>query len=600
MQPGRLWRTVRHLSADQWVWRLVCRGRRTVWARLPGFARARIEAAAKRLPLPDPGAPPMAEIADAILLLQRTVHGESFGESAEGRFRLLGEDFDFGSIEDINWRGDFREGANPLRRMTLSYLGFAVPLLATGQRKALDAAAGFVRSLEAGNPWSAPGALGDVWNPYAASHRILNLLSGLALYRRAGGTPDEAAEAEILAHVRFCAALIRASLERDIQFNHLLKNLVALSAYASACGELPPAFVFLRRDVPKALAQCVLADGGHAERSPMYHALGLIDVRVLAATDLFPGAEETVRRMEHALGVLSLGDGEIALFNDSWIGEAPPAASLADGIAEPVTRLPVIGYVRLGSGSDSVVFDCGKCGPDENPGHAHADFLSVEATVGGRRFLVDTGVPSYTAGPPRDASRTSAAHNGPRVDGAEPIEFWKSFRVGRRGDAGELDPAPFADLAPLVAAGWQSGYAHVGSHGGTDVRRLVALWPGKGLLLADLWVGEGAARAATDFLIPANWQAEADGVFVGAGLRVRASALRGRFGAPLPASHWMRYAIARPAHRLPLRPVIGDGVARAAVFFAWDRDMEPPGDAALEGAFAALAAAPRRREGSGA
>ena len=597
MQPGRLWRTVRHLSADQWVWRLVCRGRRTVRARLPRLARARIEAASKLLPLADPAAQPMQAIADAILLLQRTVYGESFGDTAEGRFRLLGEEFDFGSIEKIVWRGDFREGTNPLRRMTLSYLGFSVPLLATGQRKGLEATARFVRSLEKGNPWSAPGALGDVWNPYAASHRILNLLSGLALYRREKGAPDAGTEGEILEHVRFCAALVRASLERDIQFNHLLKNLVALSAYASACGGIPARFAFLRRDVPKALAQCVLADGGHAERSPMYHALGLIDVRVLAATGLFPGAAPTVRRMEDALGVLSLGDGEIALFNDSWIGEAPPAASLAGGVTEPVTHLPVTGYVRLGSGSDSVVFDCGKCGPDENPGHAHADFLSVEATVGGRRFLVDTGVPSYTAGPPRDASRTSAAHNGPRVDGAEPIEFWKSFRVGRRGDAGELDVSAFGDLAPLVVAGWQSGYAHVG---GTDVRRLVALWPGRGLLLADLWRGEGASRAAADFLIPANWQAEAGGVFAGAGLRVRASALKGHFGAPLPASHWMRYGIARQAHRLPLRPVIGGGVARSAVFFSWARDMEPPGDAALEGAFAALAAAPRRREGSGA
>jgi hypothetical protein len=593
MQPGRLWRTVRHLSADQWVWRLVCRGRRVAWARFPAIARNRIEAAARRLPVADPGAAPMAEIADAILLLQRTVHGESFAATAEGRFRLLGEEFDFGSIDRIPWRGDFREGTNPLRRMTLSYLGYCVPLLATGQHKGLDATARLVRSLEAGNPWTAPGALGDVWNPYAASHRILNLLSGLALYRRAGGAADETLEAGIVAHVRFCAALVRAALERDIQFNHLLKNLVALSAYGAACGVLPPALAFLRRDVPRAVAQCVLADGGHAERSPMYHALGLLDLRVLAATGLFPEAAGVVRRMEDALAVLSLGDGEIALFNDSWIGEAPPAAVLAGGVSESVTRLPVAGYVRLGSGSDSVVFDCGPCGPDENPGHAHADFLSVEATVGGRRFLVDTGVPSYTAGPPRDASRTSAAHNGPRIGGAEPIEFWKSFRVGRRGDAGELDPAPFAGLAPLVAAGWQSGYAHVG----TDVRRLVALWPGRALLLCDLWQGDAAAQAAADFLIPANWQAEAGGAFTGAGLRVSARALRGRFGAPLPASHWMRYGIARPAHRLPLRPVVDGRVARAAVLFAWVADMDPPGDSALEGAFAALAAAPRRSPG---
>ncbi|CAN0600307.1 unnamed protein product, partial [Laminaria digitata] len=162
--------------------------------------------------------------------------------------------------------------------------------------------------------------------------------------------------------------------------------------------------------------------------------------------------------------------------------------------------LPDTGYVRLGQGGDSVVFDCGACGPDDNPGHAHADFLSVEATVAGMRFLVDTGVPTYTAGDDRNSSRSAAAHNGPRLTGAEPIEFWKSFRVGRRGYAGVLDVA--APEGALIASGWQSGYAHLGA----NVRRAVCLWPGQGLLIADLWRG-ATSTAETGFLIPSAWAA---------------------------------------------------------------------------------------------
>ena len=125
--------------------------------------------------------------------------------------------------------------------------------------------------------------------------------------------------------------------------------------------------------------------------------------------------------------------------------------------------------------------------------------LSIEATVAGKRFLVDTGVPTYTAGDLRDAARSAAAHNGPRLLGEEPLEFWKSFRVGRRGYAGLLDTSRLADLAPFQTAGWQSGYAYLK----TDVRRFIGMWPGRALLVADLWLGS-AENAQLDFLFQAT------------------------------------------------------------------------------------------------
>lgn len=593
MSAGRLWRTLRHLTAEQWIYRFLCRGRLQLIQRRPAAAEAYYRRRAAALPVPDPARPALGAIADIVLALQRTVHDGSFAGAADGRFRLLNADFDFGSIEAIAWRGDFREGDNPLRRMVLDYMGYVVPLLADGRRESLDATVRLLRGMEAGNPWSAPGVLRDVWNAYSAAHRLINLLAGLALYRRAGGPRDDAAEAEILGHVRLCAAFVAGNLERDIQFNHLLKNYVALSVFAAACPAVPRALAFLERAVPRSLQSTVLADGGHAERSPMYHALGLLDVRLLAASGLYPGTwqpglDATLARMTDALGVFTLGDGEIALFNDSWIGEAPPARTLAAPPSAAVARLPVTGYVRLGGGGgDAAVFDCGRCGPDANPGHAHADFLSVEATVGGSRFLVDTGVPTYTAGPARDSSRSAAAHNGPRVAGAEPIEFWKSFRVGRRGDAGELDPAAFDGPAPLFAAGWQGGYAHLG----TDVRRFVGLWPGQGLLLADLWRGPRAGDAAVGFLIDGGWRTGADGTLARDGVAVRATAAAGTLSPPRPASHWPRFDAERPAWHIDLAPEFDGDTARAAIFFAWSAAAAVPDAATLADLFARLAAA---------
>jgi len=590
MSVGRLWRTVRHLTAEQWIFRFVCRGQRLAMRHHPAFSRRRIDRAARNLPLPDPSSDVAVAIAEIVLQLQMTVHGDSYAGAPDGKFTLLNRDYDFGSVEQVSWRGEFHEGNNPLRRMNLAYMGYAVPLLARGRAEDLGAICALVQSLDRQNAWSTPGVFRDVWNAYTASHRLINLLSALALYRKAGGPSDPAAEKILLEHARFCAAFIRANLERDLQFNHLMKNYVALSAYAGMCATPPAAFDLLQAAVPKSIRQNILPDGGQAERCPMYHVLSMLDVRVFAASGLHPetwqpALDETIARMAAALQVMTLADGEIALMNDSWIGEAPRADSMVDtGNTPPVTRIVDTGYVRLGQGGDSVVFDCGPCGPDDNPGHAHADFLSLEATAAGKRFLVDTGVPTYTAGADRNASRSAAAHNGPRLTDAEPIEFWKSFRVGRRGYAGELDLTP-PDGA-LITAGWQSGYAHRGA----DVRRAVCLWPGRGVLIADLWRG-AVSTAETRFLIPSDWAHEAGMTFRQDGTELSVLALAGTLSAPEDAAHWYRFGVERKANRIVLKPAMVKDEARAAVYFSWARDAAVPGEDALSALFDELATA---------
>ncbi len=582
MNLPRLWRTVRHLSPEQWLFRAVCRGQRLVMQRFPAQARRYIDRVAEALPLPDPGAPRLAAVARPVLTLQTAVHGGHLDGIAAGRFELLNQSFDFGGVDRIPWRGEFHEGNNPLRRMTLAYMGYAVPLLARGRAADMHTVHRILRGLETANPWSAPGVFRDVWNPYTASHRLINLLAGLSLYRTKGAPSDPAAEATILAHVRFCAAFVRAGLERDLQYNHLLKDYVALAAYASALPALPASFAFLQKAIPRALAQNVLPDGGHAERCPMYHVLSMLDVDVLRASGVLQGDEagrlaDIRDRMEGALRVMSHPDGEIALFNDSWLGEAPAACEVADLAPVPETaRVPETGYVRIGRGGDAVIFDCGPCGPDDNPGHAHADFLSIEASIGGARFIVDPGVPTYTAGEARDASRSAAAHNGPHLAGAEPIEFWKSFRVGRRGRAVEIADGALDGAAPLWCAGRQDGYAHLG----TDVRRFVGLWPGAAMLVCDIWAGSDSRPAASGFLVPADWQRDGFSFTRGATV-VRLSALAGEMAEPRSASCWPRFGVARPAHRIDVRPESRGDLRFAALWIAWSDDACPPDNASL-------------------
>ena len=521
MSVGRYWRTARHLSRGQVVGRLERGVRHFRWARSPDTAWQRIEARAAQLPRPDVRAAPLARAAEHVRLLNSTLQGDM----AKGRFTLLGREFDFGSPEAIDWRGDFAEGDNPLRRMTLAYLGhiFRTEDIALVERMVL--------SLERGNPFGTPGVMRDVWNPYAASHRLINLLSWMALRRR----PD----ATLNAHARLCAALVLGDLERDLGFNHLLKNFVALAMYGIP---LDP------RQVARIVGDCVLADGGHAERSPMYHVLGLLDLRVLR--ELGYDVADATLRMERALSVMSHPDGDIALFNDSWIGGAPRAADVAP-IFHDMRDLPDTGYVKLASGDDAVIFDCGAAGPDRNPAHAHADFLSIELSVGGKRVIVDPGVATYTAGPERQECRSAAAHNGPVVVGREPLELWGSFRVGRRESARPIDDPAFGGVAPLWCAGALSA---------PKVARWVGLFPGEGLLVCD--VGERSR-----FLLAADMPAQAV-----IGTLDRASGRR-----------WSRYGIEEQATAITVTADAG----RAATWFGWG-PRHPPEPATLERIFDAL------------
>jgi len=537
-------------------------------------------------------APNLGACAEVVLTLQGAVHGENLDGIAQGKFVLLNQPYDFGSIDDIPWRDDFGEGNNPLRRMTLAYMGYSVPLLARGQEDDLKIVTRLLQGLEAENPWSAPGVFRDVWNAYTASHRLINLLTGLVLYRANGGVPVSTAEEEILDYVRFCAAFIRANLERDLQYNHLLKDYVALSVYSAGLSELPASFGLLSDAIPKALEQNVLPDGGHAERCPMYHLLAMLDLDLLLASDVLHGSSfaalsSTRSKMDGALSVMSHPDGDIALFNDSWLGEAPPAHQIfkPDPVPENC-QLPDSGYIRIGHGGDVVIFDCGPCGPDDNPGHAHADFLSIEASIGSKRFLVDSGVPTYTAGPDRDASRSAYAHNGPRLEGAEPIEFWESFRVGHRGRAWAIGDQTLSGIAPLWCAGAQNGYAPEA----VEARRFVGLWPGAAILICDFWIGPVRQRARTSLLIPASWSPDDNGAlaFTQDGVRVDISMLAGRFGDQHPDRYCPRFGSDAPAHRVTLVPERFGDYRAVAFWMNWSDTTAPPDAAAVASLFGRL------------
>ncbi|MEL7470155.1 MAG: alginate lyase family protein [Pseudomonadota bacterium] len=292
-----------------------------------------------------------------------------------------------------------------------------------------------------------PPGTGNGWEPYPTSLRIVNWCKWLL----AGNPPEPG----MLASLATQADWLARRLEYHLLGNHLFANAKALT-FAGAMLDQSEAVTWqstglriLEREVPEQ----ILPDGGHFERSVMYHAiltedlLDLIQLSRLLPERIPPPVathwHEAANRMMAFLNAMTHPDGRIAFFNDGAFGIAPEpdalrarAASL--GIANDVEPreihvMPETGYARVSKLAAVLFADVAPVGPDYLPGHAHADTLSFELSIGTDRVFVNGGTSVYGGNPDRRMlERSTRFHNTLEIDGQNSSEMWAEFRVARR------------------------------------------------------------------------------------------------------------------------------------------------------------------------
>ena len=206
-------------------------------------------------------------------------------------------------------------------------------------------------------------------------------------------------------------------IEWHLSGNHLFANAKAL-IFAGLRFEGKFSAKLLSKGlsiIKKELEEQILKDGGHFERSPMYHAIILEDILDLinaAQTwpDIIPDSQVNAWRLSAGkmLGWLKAmihPDGQIAFFNDSAFYVAAEFSELknyaqglkilcqpavtSSGQAVKVQHMKQSGYLRLSTEGAVALLDLAPIGPDYLPGHAHADTLSFELSIAGRRVLVN-------------------------------------------------------------------------------------------------------------------------------------------------------------------------------------------------------------------
>jgi uncharacterized heparinase superfamily protein len=311
-----------------------------------------------------------------------------------------------------------------------------------------------------------PPAAGTGWEPYPISRRVVNWIKWVLI----GNDPTEAMYESLAIQARW----LMAHLEFHILGNHLLANAKALCFlgffFSGAEGQrwLDQGLRLLEAEV----AEQILPDGGHFELSPMYHLLVLEDLLDVVHLHRVYGSDvpcylnEAITRMVSWSQVMRHPDGQIPFFNDANFGGSATPQSLDAyaewlGISAPpafgsVIDLKESGYVRLMNDQATLFADLAAVGPRYQPGHGHADTLSFEFSLRGRRLIVNGGTSVYGNDPERLRQRGTAAHSTVVVDQRDSSEVWSGFRVARRARVRQVECGYDVDL--LRAQGEHDGY----------------------------------------------------------------------------------------------------------------------------------------------
>jgi uncharacterized heparinase superfamily protein len=356
----------------------------------------------------------------------------------KGHFEFLNDFTNYTS--GIDWQA---QAKNRLWRYNLHYFNYLHPEGGLEKRVAIRLINDWIQC----NP---PGAK-DAWDPFPISVRLVNWIKYMSHARLS----DE--EGETLRRSIYLQTLwLERSLERHLLGNHLFKNLKAL-VFSGLFFKGFDAERWLRKGLrllDREIREQILPDGGHFERSPMYHSmifedcLDLLNIFGEKPRSECRGLKSLLTAVcplmrDFLVGMLH-PDEEIALFNDAAFGiELPPSRLLEYAsclLKNAITRLKVqywsfseSGYYIIAPGKgDRMIIDCGAVGPDYQPGHAHCDTLSYELSLDGQRVIVDSGVYDYQNGDMRQYVRSTRAHNTIMVNGKEQSEIWSAFRVAKR------------------------------------------------------------------------------------------------------------------------------------------------------------------------
>ena len=291
---------------------------------------------------------------------------------------------------------------------------------------------------------------GNGWEPYPLSLRIVNWVKFYLSYQVA---PEGFWES-----LRLQTQSLMNQLEFHLLGNHLFENAKALIFSVSLLGGVATkkwqkkGFSILQSQ----LDEQILEDGGHFERSPMYHSIileGILDLINLSSISDFPiEIKDHLIKISHKMFIwlesMIHPDGQISFFNDSTLGISSTFEELLSyaerlKLSQPRNKLLFSfmknsQFIMARKEKVYLVADVGSVSPNYLPGHAHAETLSFELSLHGKRLFINSGISTYENNSLRHEQRSTNAHNTLCLNSENSSHVWDSFRVAERARISNL------------------------------------------------------------------------------------------------------------------------------------------------------------------
>ena len=290
---------------------------------------------------------------------------------------------------------------------------------------------------------------------YVISIQIVNLIKWYSKYHLLLSSKEK----EIILDYIFSAnSFLKKNIEYNIDANHLftnLKTLVFVSIFFNEKKYNIRSFNKFKKKFLYELNNQIFSDGGHYERSPMYHSIlleDIIEVRCFGKIYNYFSASELalldliIYKMFSWLNHMSFSN-EISFFNDSCHGISSSINDLIKLLNEnnikyeinknsndKLVYLRESGYFVSYMKNSKLIVDVGNASPSFQPGHYHAQSLSFEFMLDNIKVFTNSGISTYENNQLRFDQRSTKSHNTVIINNENSSEIWSSFRLANRAN----------------------------------------------------------------------------------------------------------------------------------------------------------------------
>ncbi len=310
---------------------------------------------------------------------------------------------------------------------------------------------------------------GFAWRLGPTADRVINLMSAGPWLL--SGLQDEARAGVLESLARQLRHLQASSIdENNPQVRFRLGVALALAGAAIADNQKA-----LEAGLQILEAECaaqILADGGHASRSPEALAEAMADIQaveeLLLRLGLYAPAFLTrlQPRMAAMLSFFQGADGGILPAHgggDATTGLARAVLSPLGGAGAKFAFARLSGWQRVQAEDLTIYIDAGEGPPRPHGGRAHASALAISVDDGPERLVTSCGAHADLEPALKDAARRTAAHSALSLNGEDSAVFIPDPVTGLRAPEGP---------AQLSIRRLEEGdqYLLEGQHGGWRVR----------------------------------------------------------------------------------------------------------------------------------